>query len=82
MLQEEIEVAVKALKNGKSAGVNNIPVELIKAGGEHVGTALTAICNKIWWPEPWIHSLVITIPEKGGSSTLSELLNNQSSKSS
>ena len=60
---------MKALKNEKLAGVNNIPVELIKAGGEHMVNALTAICNKIWmtkkWPTPWTQSLVINIPKKG-----------------
>ena len=36
------------LKKGKSAGVDNIPAELVQAGGEDVITALTTICNKIW----------------------------------
>ena len=29
-----MEAAVKALKKGKSAGVDNIPAELVQAGGE------------------------------------------------
>ena len=53
----------------KSAGVDNIPAELVQAGGEDVITTLTTICNKIWqteeWPTPWIQSLVITLPKKG-----------------
>ena len=57
------------MKKGKSAGVNNIPAELVQAGGEDVITALTTICNKIWqtgkWPTPWTQSLVITLPKKG-----------------
>ena len=56
------------LKKGKSAGVDNIPAELVQAGGEDVITALTTICNRIWqtgeWPPPWTHSLVITLPKK------------------
>ena len=56
-------------KKGKSAGVDNIPAELVQAGGEDVITALTTICNKIWqtgeWPTPWTQSLVIKLPEKG-----------------
>ena len=34
ILEEEVEAAVKALKMGKSAGVENIPAELVQAGGE------------------------------------------------
>ena len=34
ILLEEIEAAVKSPKKGKSAGVNNIPSELVQAGGE------------------------------------------------
>ena len=55
ILRREVEAAVQPLKKGKSAGVDNIPAELVQAGGEDVITALT-ICNKIWqtreWPTP------------------------------
>ena len=57
------------MKKGKSAGVDNIPAELVEEGGEGVITALATICNKIWqtgeWPTPWTQSLVITLPKKG-----------------
>ena len=57
------------MKKGKSAGVDNIPAELVQAGGEDIITALTTLCNKLWqteeWPTPWTHSLVITLPKKG-----------------
>ena len=56
------------LNEGKSAGVDNIPAELVQAGGEDVITVLTTICDKIWqtgkWPTPWTQSLVITLPKK------------------
>ena len=62
-----MEAAVKALKMGKSAGMDNIPAELIQAGGEATIDILT--CNKIWrtgeWPTTWTQSLVITLPKKG-----------------
>ena len=48
ILREEVEAAVKVLKMGKSAGVDNIPAELVQAGGEAMIDILTAICNKIW----------------------------------
>ncbi len=60
---------MQSLKKGKSAGVDNIPAELLQAGGEAMIDALTIICNKIWqsgeWPIPWTQSLVITLPKKG-----------------
>ena len=34
ILREEVEIAVASLKRGKSAGVDNIPAELVQAGGE------------------------------------------------
>ena len=63
-----MEAAVQSLKKGKSAAVDNIPAELVQAGGEEVIIALTTICNKIWqtgeWPTLWTQSLVITFPKK------------------
>ena len=67
--REEVEVAVKSLKKGKSAGVDNIPEELVQAGGEAMISALFTICNKVWqtgeWPTTWTQSLIITLPKKG-----------------
>ena len=69
ILCKEVEAAVQSLKKGKSAGIENIPEELVQADGEDVITTLMAICNKIWqtgeWPTPWTQSLVITLPKKG-----------------
>ena len=69
ILREEAEAAVKSLKPGKSAGVDNIPDELLQAGGETMIDVLLNICNKIWqtgeWPTPWTQSLVITLSKKG-----------------
>ena len=47
ILHKEVEAAVQSLKKGKSAGVDNIPAELVQACGEDVITALTIICYKI-----------------------------------
>ena len=47
-LRKEVEAAIQSLEKGKSAGIDNIPAELVQAGGEDVITALTKICNKIW----------------------------------
>ena len=34
ILREEVEIAVASLKKGKSAEVDNMPAELVQAGGE------------------------------------------------
>ena len=36
ILRKEMEAAVQSLKKGKSAGVDNIPAELVQAGGDDV----------------------------------------------
>ena len=73
ILRREVEAAVQSLKKEKSAGVDNIPAELVKGGGEDVITALTTICNKIWqtwkWPSPRTQSLVVTLPKKATCSS-------------
>ena len=48
ILREKVEIAVAALKKGKSAGVDNIPTELVQAGGESMINVLKKIRNKIW----------------------------------
>ena len=69
ILREEVEAAVKWLKKGKSAGVDNVLAELIQQGGEAMVNALLIICNKIWrrgeWPTPCTQSLVIAFPKNG-----------------
>jgi len=69
ILREEIVAPVRSLKNGKAAGADNIPAELIKYGGTAVIDILTKVCNKICltgeWPTPWTRSLIITLPKKG-----------------
>ena len=69
ILLKKVKAAVQSFKKGKSAGVGNIPAELVQAGGEDVITALTTFCNKSWqtgeWPTPCTQSLVITLPKKG-----------------
>ena len=64
-----MEAAVKALKMGKSAGLDNIPAELVQAREESMSDILTSICNKIRKtgerPTTWTQSLVITLPKKG-----------------
>ena len=50
-LESEVEAAIRALKIGKSPGVDNIPAELLKSGGDILKKLPTDICNKIWETE-------------------------------
>ncbi|MGL4418375.1 MAG: reverse transcriptase domain-containing protein [Plesiomonas shigelloides] len=69
VLAEEVEAAIRSLKGGKSPGVDNVPAELLKLGGEMTTKILTILCQKIWeqkkWPVQWTQSLVIPLPKKG-----------------
>ena len=66
ILREKFEIAVTTLKNGKSDGVDNIPAELVQAGGEYINNLFTEICNNSWrtgkWPIPWTQLLIIILP--------------------
>ena len=68
--REEIEEAVRKLKDKKSPGIDGIPAELIKkTGGPALITEIHRLCNMIWqeeeWPEQWTKSILATIPKKG-----------------
>jgi exonuclease III len=69
VMPSEVEEAVRSLKGDKSPGVDDVPAELLKHGGEAVSTILTTICKKIWedkkWPKEWTQSLIIPLPKKG-----------------
>ena len=47
ILRGEVEAAVKSPKKDKSTGMDNIPWELVQAGGEAMIDTLLIICNKI-----------------------------------
>ena len=69
VLRSEVVRSIKTLKKGKAAGVDNIPAELIQAGGEEMTSVLTKMCDRVLrtgeWPTTWTQSLVITIPKNG-----------------
>ena len=45
-LRKEMEAAVQSLKKVKSAGVYNIPTELVQTGGDGIITAPTTTCTR------------------------------------
>ena len=69
IMKEEVEEAVRSLKESKSPGVDNVPAELLKHAGPELTKVLTTICQRIWetkeWPKEWTQSLIIPLPKKG-----------------
>jgi len=61
-------LAIGKLKNHKSPGIDQIPAELIKAGGRTICCAihnLISVWNKEELPEEWKESIIVPIYKKG-----------------
>ena len=71
ILLEEVEHAIKKLRNNKSPGHDNITAEMIKQGGEPLSKEIHKLCNLAWEqgraPEEWKKSILITIHKKGSA---------------
>jgi hypothetical protein len=65
----EVEVAIEKLKRHKSPGIDQIPAELIKAGGRiirsEIRKRIISIWNKEELPEEWKESVIVSIYKKG-----------------
>lgn len=65
----EIQTALLKLGNGKSAGPDDIPAELLKYGAPTLALVLTPVIRNVWItnqiPVEWKEGVVITIPKKG-----------------
>jgi hypothetical protein len=65
----EVEIAIGELKSYKSPGTDQIPAELIKAGGEtlysEIHGLICCICNKEELPQQWKESSIVPICKKG-----------------
>jgi hypothetical protein len=66
----DVELAIEKLKSHKSPGTDQIPAELIKAGGRTIRGAIhkliIAIWNKRELPEEWKESIIVPIHKKEG----------------
>jgi len=62
-------LAIDKLKSHKSPGIDQIPAELIKAGGRKIYLGIhkliTSISKEEKLPEEWKESIIITIHKKG-----------------
>lgn len=70
---EEVQEAIRRLKNRKSPGPDNIHNELLKYGGENLHEILTVMFNKILQegkvPTEWKDSITVPIFKKGDKKT-------------
>ena len=66
---EEVEKALKHTRDGKAAGPDDIPIELLKLGGDSVVKAMHKIIVCVWntgkWPEDWTQSTFVPLYKKG-----------------
>jgi len=65
----EVELDIENLKNHKSPGIDQIPAELIKAGGSTIRREIFKLIISIWnkerMPEEWKESILVPIYKKG-----------------
>jgi hypothetical protein len=64
----EVELAIEKLKSHKSPGTDQIPAELIKAGGRTICCVIHKLIiawNKEELPEEWKESITVPIHKKG-----------------
>ena len=66
---DEVDYAVKKLKSGKAAGIDSIPAEALKAGGQVLTERLTSLIHAIWdleiVPQDWKDSIIVPVYKKG-----------------
>lgn len=66
--KEELKKAIKRLKDGKATGLDEVPAEVRKYGGERMKDWLCGFCNRVWrregWPEVWKKGVIVAIVKK------------------
>jgi hypothetical protein len=65
----EVKMAIEKLKRHKSPGIDQIPAEVIKAGGWIIWSEIHKLIISIWHkeelPEEWKESVILPIYKKG-----------------
>lgn len=66
---DEVKSALKSVKSGKAAGIDEISPELLKADLDGTAGRLCAVYNSLWneerWPQVWKKGLIHKIFKKG-----------------
>ena len=70
----EIQQAIDKQKDGKSAGIDEMSPELLKAAKPKITTYLTKLFNEIYqksyFPSDWITSIIVPIHKKGSKAIM------------
>jgi len=63
----EVELVIEELKSHKSLGIDQIPAELIKAGGRtiEIHKLIISVWNKEELLEEWKESIIVPLNKKG-----------------
>jgi hypothetical protein len=65
----KVQIAIGKLKSYKSPGADQIPAELIKAGGEILNSEIHRLTCSIWnkeeLPQQWKEYIIVPIYKKG-----------------
>lgn len=72
----EFRKVIKKLSDGKAWGLDGIPGEVWKYGGEELEGWIREFCNRIWrgegWPEEWKEGIIVPIVKKGEGERVKE----------
>jgi hypothetical protein len=72
----QVEMAIGKLKRYKSPGIDQIPAELIKAGGSRICSEIHKLINSIWnkeeLPDQWKESVIFPVYKKGDKTDCSD----------
>jgi hypothetical protein len=70
----EVEIAIEKLKSYKSPGTDQIPAELIKAGGETLYSEIHKLICSIWnkeeLPQQWKESVIVPVHKNGDKTVI------------